>query len=154
MCKEVAERQAKWKGMFADPRWIPKYDHKIPISWVTVLICISAGSPECPLSYEVWWHALLKETTKWQAERLRHLLFSPHSSIVLLSVLHSEVHLGSAYMPPHFGLSLCNALEQISPTYPIWKGTSIALIWGIVACPAPRIYTDMARLCECVDQPS
>ena len=57
-------------------------------------------------------------------------------------------------MPPHFGLSLCNALEQISPPYPIWKGTSIALIWGIVACPAPRIYTDMARLCECVDQPS
>ena len=23
-----------------------------------------------------------------------------------------------------------------------------------MACPAPRIYTDMARLCECVDQPS
>ena len=57
---------------------------------------------------------------------LRHLLFSPHSSIVLLTVLHCKVHLGSEYMTPHLGLSLCNALEQIRPPYPIWKGTSIA----------------------------
>ena len=63
------------------------------------------------------------QVTVWE---LRHLLFSPYSSIVLLTVLHREVQLGSACIPPHFGLSLCNALEQISPPYPIWKGTFIA----------------------------
>ena len=30
---------------FVDPRWTPKYDHKIPISWTMGLIVISAGSP-------------------------------------------------------------------------------------------------------------
>ena len=37
---------------------------------------------------------------------------------------------GSAGMPLPFGLSLCNLLEQISPPYPIWKGTYIASIWS------------------------
>ena len=44
-----SDRQNK-RGLFADPSWTPKYDHKIPISWTMVLIFVSAGSPECPLS--------------------------------------------------------------------------------------------------------
>ena len=65
--------------------------------------------------------------------KLRQLLFSHQSRIVLLTALHSDVLLGSAGMPVHFGLSLCNLLEQISPPYPIWKGTYIAFIWSIEA---------------------
>ena len=84
---------------------------------------------------------------------LRHLLFSSLSSIVLLTVLHSEVQLGSACIPPHFGLSFCNALEEINPPYPIWKGTSLAFIWGIVACPVPRICRDMALVKDPVNPP-
>ena len=50
----IAEWQAKQRGQFADPRRTPKYGHKIPISWTMVLIFTSTGSPECPLSDEVW----------------------------------------------------------------------------------------------------
>ena len=44
-----SDRQNK-RGLFADPSWTPKYDHKIPISWTRVLIFILACSPECPFS--------------------------------------------------------------------------------------------------------
>ena len=91
------------------------------------------------------------QVTVWE---LRHLLFSSLSSIVLLTVLHSEVHLGSAYIPPHFCLSFCNALEEINPPYPIWKGTSLAFIWGIEAYPAPSIYRDIALFKDLVNPPS
>ena len=91
------------------------------------------------------------QVTVWE---LRHLLFSSLSSLALLTVLHSEVHLGSADIPPHFGLSFCNALEKINPPYPIWKGTSLAFIWGIEAYPAPSIYRDMALVKDLVNPPS
>ena len=55
------------------------------------LIFISASSPECPLPDVVWKHTQLIETV----ERLRHLLFSHPSSIVLHTVLHSDVLLES-----------------------------------------------------------
>ena len=71
-------------------------------------------------------------------------MFPPHSSIVLLTALYSEVQLGSAGIPLHFGLSLCNLLEQVSPPYPILKGTYIALIWGIDVSSQPIGYRDMA----------
>ena len=91
------------------------------------------------------------QVTVW---KLRQPLFSLHIRIVLLSALHSDALLGSAGMPLHFGLFFCNALEQINPPYPIWKGTSIALIWGIVACPVPRICRDMALVKDPVNRPS
>ena len=119
-----------------------------------VLIFTSAGSSECPLSDEVWKHAQFKETAKWQAERLGHSLFWHQFQIALLTVLHSEVQLGSAGMPPHFGLSLCSPLEYIRLPYISWKGTFLAFIWGIVACPIPSGCIDMAWLCECVNRPS
>ena len=84
------------------------------------------------------------QVTVWE---LRHLLISPHSSNVLLTVLHSEVQLGSACIPPHFGLSLCNALEQISPPCPIWKGTFIDFIWGIAAWSDRRGCRERLPLC-------
>ena len=77
---------------------------------------------------------------------LRHLLFSPHSSIVLLTVLHTVVHLGSAYTPLHFGLSFCNPWEQIRPPYISLKKTSLAFIWGSVACSTPSMYRDIGVL--------
>ena len=46
--------------------------------------------------------------------------------------------LGSANSLLHFGLSLCSLLEHTGPPYPIWKGTSIASIWGIWAWPVPK----------------
>ena len=85
---------------------------------------------------------------------LRHLLFSSLSSLALLTVLHSEVHLGSADIPPHFGLSFCNALEQINPPYPIWKGTSLAFMWGLLACSIPRGCIDMTALKDMLNPPS
>ena len=51
--------------MFATPQKYSNYDHKIPISWTMVLIFILAGSPECPLSNEVWYYTQHKETVKW-----------------------------------------------------------------------------------------
>ena len=91
------------------------------------------------------------QVTVWE---LRHLLFSSLSSIVLLTVLYTDIHLGYAYVPPHFVLSFCNTLEEINPPYPIWKGTSLAFIWGIVACPAPRGCRDMAQRKDPPDRPS
>ena len=67
--------QVKQSSLIGRPRRVPKYDHKIPISWVTVLIFISAGSPEYPLSNEVWWPAQLQRTAKWQAENLENSHF-------------------------------------------------------------------------------
>ena len=64
--------------------------------------------------------------------------FSNQIWIVFLTVLHSEVWLISASIPLHFGLSLCNPLEQISPLCAIWKGTYMAFNWGIKAWSAPR----------------
>ena len=64
--------------------------------------------------------------------------FSHQIWIVFLTVLHSEVWLTSAIIPFHFGLSLCNPLEQISPLCAIWKGTYMAFNWGIKAWSAPR----------------
>ena len=104
------QKQTKMFRVSADPSWIPKYDRKIPISWTIVLIFISAGSLECLLSDEVWKHTQLKETAKWQAERRRHLLFSPHSSIVLLS----EVQLGSANNPTTLFILVCHSVTPWS----------------------------------------
>ena len=67
--------QVKQSSLIGRPRRVPKYDHKIPISWVTVLIFISAGSPEYPLSNEVWWPAQLQRAAKWQAENLENSHF-------------------------------------------------------------------------------
>ena len=53
-----------------------------------------------------------------------------------------------------FCLSLCNLLAHIRLPYIRWKGTSIALIWGIVAFPTPRIYRDMAWGSDPVNLPS
>ena len=60
--------------------------------------------------------------------------------VQLIGILWSYfgVQLGSANSPLLFCLSLCNLLAHIRLPYIIWKGTSIGLIWGIVACPAPR----------------
>ena len=58
--------------------------------------------------------------------------------IVFLTVLHSEVWLTSASLPLHFGLSLCNPLEQVSPLYALWKGTYMAFKWGIKAWSVTR----------------
>ena len=91
------------------------------------------------------------QVTEW---KLRQPLFSHQIQIVLLTVLHSEVQLGSAYIPPHFGLSFCNALEDVNPSYPIWKGTSLAFIWGVGAYPVPSIYRDMALVKDLVNPPS
>ena len=41
----------------------------------------------------------------------------PQIRIVLLTALHSDVLLGSAGIPLHFGLSLCNPFEQIRLPY-------------------------------------
>ena len=68
--------------------------------------------------------------------------------------LYSDVHPASTNSLRHLGLSLSNPLEQINPPYPIWKGTSLASIWGIVACSIPRGCTDIAWLCDPLDQPS
>ena len=51
--KGLQSDRPKCRASLVDPSQTPKYDHKIPISWTLVLIFISAGSPECPLSDEV-----------------------------------------------------------------------------------------------------
>ena len=53
-----------------------------------------------------------------------------------------------------FCLSFCNPLAHIRLLYIRWKGTSIALIWGIIACPNPRGYRDMAWGYDFVNPPS
>ena len=45
--------------------------------------------------------------------------------------------LSTSYLQ-HFGLSLCNPLKQIRLPYMVWKGTSIAFIWGIKASSTTR----------------
>ena len=57
--------------------------------------------------------------------------------------MHTDVHLGSAYIPLHFGLSLCNLLQHVWLPYPRRKGTSIALIWGIVGLYECCIYREI-----------
>ena len=84
-----------------------------------------------------------QRNSQMAGRELRDLLFSPRSSIVLLTVLHTDVHLGSAYTPLHFGLSLCNLLQHVWLPYPRWKGTSIALIWGIVGLYKCCIYREI-----------
>ena len=56
--------------------------------------------------------------------------------------------------PTLFCLSLCNPLAHIRLPYIRWKGTSIALIWGMVACPVPGIYRDMIMVKDLVNPPS
>ena len=84
-----------------------------------------------------------QRNSQMAGRELRDLLFSPHSSIALLTVLHTDVHLGSAYTLLHFGLSLCNLLQHVRLPYPRWKGTSIALIWGIGVQYKCCIYRDI-----------
>ena len=103
----------KCRGCLVDPRWTPKYDHKIPISWIIPMILISAGSPESPLSDEVWKHTQLKEQAKWQAEGWGTSSFHPTQALFCLLCCTLT------FTPPHFGLLLCNALEYISsPSFP------------------------------------
>ena len=45
---------------------------------------------------------------------------------------HSDGPLGSASIPPHFGLPLCNPLKEIRPPYPIWKLTYTPTKLGMV----------------------
>ena len=61
---------------------------------------------------------------------------------------------GVCKQPTLFCLSLCNLLPHIRLPYIRWKGTSIALIWGIVACPVPRICRDMVLVKDSVNPPS
>ena len=51
--KGLQSDRSKYLSFIGRPQRVPKYDHKIPISWIRVLIFISAGSPESPLSNEV-----------------------------------------------------------------------------------------------------
>ena len=81
------------------------------------------------------------QVTVW---KLRQPLFSQQIRIVLLTALHSEVQLGSAGMPLHFDLSLCNLLEYSRPPYISWKRTQIPFIWGMVAWSAPSGCRNMA----------
>ena len=91
------------------------------------------------------------QVTVW---KLRQPLFSLHIRIVLLSALHSDALLGSAGIPLHFGLSLCNPWEQRWPPYIKWKGTSLAFIWGLLACYTPRIYREMKLFKDLHNPPS
>ena len=61
---------------------------------------------------------------------------------------------GVCKQPSLFCLSLFNLLAHIRLPYIRWKGTSIALIWGIVACPNPRDYRDMAWGYDFVNLPT
>ena len=54
---------------------------------------------------------------------------------------------GSTDSPLHFGLYLCNQLEQIRLPYGNWKGTSIAFIWGIKGWSNPTGYIEKSPLC-------
>ena len=56
--------------------------------------------------------------------------------------------------PSLFCLSLWNLLAHIRLPYIRWKGTSIALIWGMVACPTPRGCRDMRALKDMLNPPS
>ena len=50
----ITEEREPYKfDLFGRPQKCSKYDHEIPISWVTDLIFISVVSPESPLSNEV-----------------------------------------------------------------------------------------------------
>ena len=86
---------------------------------------------------------IIPRNSQMTGRGLRHLLFSPNSSNVLLTVLHSDAHLGSAYTPLHFGLSLCNLLQHVWLPYPKRKGKSIAWIWGIVGLYECCIYREI-----------
>ena len=72
-----------------------------------------------------------QRNSQMTGRELRHLLFSHHSTIVLLTALHSVVLLGSAGIPLHFGMSFCNPLKHIKLPYIRQQKTSIAFIWAI-----------------------
>ena len=74
------------------------------------------------------------QVTVW---KLRQPLFSLQIRIVLFTVLHSDCPLGSAGIPLHFGLSLCNLLEQIRLPYPVWKGTCSPIELSMVHSDKP-----------------
>ena len=120
MLQEVAEWQPKMFDICGKPQSIPKYDHKIPISWSIVLIFGSACSLDSPLSNEIWQPSQFQETAKWQPERLQQLLFSYHSSTVVPSSLKN--------MPLKLSMSLSHFLEQVGLPYLIWKRRSWAIL--------------------------
>ena len=94
------------------------------------------GMKACPIPRNSY-------ATVW---KLRQPLFLHQIRIVLLSALHSEIQLGSAGIPLHFGLLLCNPSEQSSLQYIMWKRTQIPFIWGIVAWSAPSGYKNIASV--------
>ena len=53
--------------------------------------------------------------------------FRPHQTLCYFFALC--VAPASTSIPQHFGLPLCNPLEQIMLPYLIWKGIAIAFIW-------------------------
>ena len=53
-----------------------------------------------------------------------------------------------------FCLSLSNLLTYIRLPYIRWKGTSIALIWGILSCSIPRGCIDMKEGSDLQNHPS
>ena len=91
------------------------------------------------------------QVTVW---KLRQPLFSHQNRTVLLTALHSDVLLGSAGIPLHFGLSLCNPLEQIRLPYGKWKRTSRAICWyrNLDIWPTDRyfmtIFWGLAGVCQ------
>ena len=102
------------------------------------LIFISAGSPECSLSDEVWKHTQLKETAKWQAGGLGHSLL--HIKSGLFCLLLCTVMFSWGLQAPLLILvcQLCNPLKHIRLPYTIMKGEIHSFNIGYGACNQSR----------------
>ena len=151
--KGLQNDRPKWRGVYADPRWttVCKTVSKTILIWSEKRGCLS--------SQTVTWLFL------WVG-----YAFTPHlkEDIQGYLLMWNQDHCptdryfmiifwcppGVCKHPSLFCLSLCNLLAHIRLPYVRWKGTSIALMWCILACSTPSIYRDMKAGYELVNRPS
>ena len=149
---------AKWQSKrFSNPLFLP--------SLSVVLFCLLPNHPFSNLDFSGLGQPFFLNfdfaVSKWPkfnnwptfSRNINDLIhFRPHQTLCYFSGLLSVP--ASTRWPLHFGLSLCNLLEQIMLPYLIWKGIAIPSIWGILAWSATRGYRVIGCLYVYQNRPS
>ena len=132
--KEWLSDRPKWRGMLADPGATqPKQEAKQQKTTVLEW-CENKGLPQlsdCHLAVCWSWGGYYTSSERGHPRLSADIWILTFDQLIGILWPYFGVWLGSANHPLHFGLSLCNLLLRIRLPYGIWKGTSLAFIWGI-----------------------
>ena len=128
--KKWLSERPNWRGMFL------RLEGETVLDWCENMSCFSLSG--CHMAVSQSWAGYHTSFERGDSGPRADVKIRTFGQLIGILWSYFGVHLGSTNEAQHFSLSLWNSLEQNMLPYLIWKGTSIAFIWGIAAWSIPR----------------